>query len=254
MPTNNEAPTLIEQGSSNWTPLIEHLTTLLHCDASYILQNVKLLIKQRDEAAQIFAARADLARPLAVKAGELISRAEALAICERLAKQNYDASIKALKRDDLGGYDVFDSCKREAEAIGSLIAALPAQPAAVQPAKCRLCGHDQIGLDSTCEFYVAEVDEVCGCKCEFPPVQPTTSDAAAVYHCSCGAACTAEEYIDHYFIKGHDKPASDAEALRSAMIEKVRNFDEWWDGAELRKIDQRALDAIISALEKVEVK
>jgi len=221
MPTNNEAPTLIEQGSSNWTPLIEHLTTLLHCDASYILQNVKLLIKQRDEAAQIFAARADLARPLAVKAGELISRAEALAICERLAKQNYDASIKALKRDDLGGYDVFDSCKREAEAIGSLIAALPAQPAAEETVDegCVTFGWDvpEVQLLYDMGRHIRNTDEIPAPAA----VQPATSDAAA---------------------------------LRSAMIEKVRNFDEWWDGAELRKIDQRALDAIISALEKVEVK
>lgn len=33
---------------------------------------------------------------------------------------------------------------------------------------CVKCGHDQIGLDGTCEFYVAAVDDCCGCQCVFP--------------------------------------------------------------------------------------
>lgn len=40
---------VIRRGKSDWTPLVERLKTLLHCDASYILPQVKLLIKQRDE-------------------------------------------------------------------------------------------------------------------------------------------------------------------------------------------------------------
>lgn len=48
--------------------------------------------------------------------------------------------------------------------------------------------------------------------------------AARHYFCSCGGALTAEEYIEHYFEKGHDR--GDPELLiKAAAAEIVKRFD-----------------------------
>ena len=48
---------------------------------------------------------------------------------------------------------------------------------------------------------------------------------ATVYHCSCGAACTADEYIDHYLEKGHDQGVKAAPASSNDLIAEARAFN-----------------------------
>lgn len=76
-----------------------------------------------------YAAASELAQQ-----GDVISREAAVRIAEKYANQNHDGAVKALRRGDHGTYDVLDSCKREAEAIASAIAALPSATPA-----CELC-------------------------------------------------------------------------------------------------------------------
>jgi hypothetical protein len=48
------------------------------------------------------------------------------------------------------------------------------------------------------EGYIRQVIEQLG---HFPPTEATQRK----YFCSCGGALTAEEYIEHYFERGHDR-------------------------------------------------
>jgi hypothetical protein len=50
------------------------------------------------------------------------------------------------------------------------------------------------------------------------------------YHCSCGAVCTAEEYIEHVFEKGHDRglPARQPETLRPDLDWALRELADGW--------------------------
>jgi 8-oxo-dGTP pyrophosphatase MutT (NUDIX family) len=58
-----------------------------------------------------------------------------------------------------------------------------------------------------------EVEKIAGIISKY-----VSDTGARHFFCSCGAACTAEEYIEHYFEKGHDQG-------KSPNIEERRDFD-----------------------------
>lgn len=53
----------------------------------------------------------------------------------------------------------------------------------------------------------------------FIPATTPSPDAARHYFCSCGGALTAEEYIEHYFEKGHDH--GEPHLLAKAAAEEI---------------------------------
>lgn len=46
----------LQHGGTNYSGIVDRLRDLLHCDASYVIQQVEQLIRQRDEAADRFRA------------------------------------------------------------------------------------------------------------------------------------------------------------------------------------------------------
>jgi hypothetical protein len=73
-----------------------------------------------------------------------------------------------------------------------------------------------------------------------PAVAVPTEATQRKYFCSCGMPCTAEEYIEHYFEKGHDRgegaqvaveAVGDTYSAKRAAIEiadALRSADEGW--------------------------
>ena len=67
------------------------------------------------------------------------------------------------------------------------------------------------------------------------------------YHCSCGAACTAEEYIDHYFNQGHDRGQQPA-AVACGCVETIKKMQADWQrhATEDRKLGLTNMPIILT--------
>lgn len=85
----------------------------------------------------------------------------------------------------------------------------------LQNARCLLAAPPQQAEDIICLHPISESCSRCA-----PPQDKGEAAVSRTYFCSCGGACSAEEYIDHYFTKGHDR----GESSQDNTLDKLRRL------------------------------